>query len=1470
MPTRDPARDSAPSPASGSRVQGVVARLRRVARRKPRRGRPQWGLASALLVLGGVLAVVGVRTGMAGALGQGVRMGAAVAADSVAVFGPKRFGNTAAGTQTHVEQFAVSAYPAARYVLRIENGAADGTARLDSARVVLNGAVVFTTAEIHAGTGTLSRAVTPLASNTLEVRTSGAAGRYLTATLLQQPDPTFDVFGPKRYQREPGTPEVVTDAFTLPAGAGAPYTLHLVNGNADGTDRVSSASVMLNGVEVVSSNEMTQSVGSITRAVTLQASNTVQVRMEAKPRRHMTLRITATDTVRPVLTISAPVAGLLTRDSAVAVSGSVQDRTAVQVSVNGLPASMSSGSFQVTVPLPQEGENTLLIRATDAAGNRTDSTRTVIRDTSPPVLSVSSPAEGLVTRAAEVVVTGSVQDRTRVTVQVNGTPLLGDSTGAFSGSMALAEGVNLLTITATDQAGNSSSVLRQVTRSTPDTIPPVLSVSEPLEGTSTPAERLWVRGRAHDNAGSVTLTINGTAVPVQADSSFAHEVSLVVGSNAITVTATDAAQNPSTLTRTVTRTTADTDLPPDPATVAPALDATVATSTYAASQFLYTGSSPIQTGVAPGTINPVRTAVIRGRVLTRDGSPLPGVKVSIKDHPELGETKSRADGRYDLVANGGGMLTLDFTKSGFLPAQRQVQAPWQDYVHAEEVALLPLDPEVTQVNLGTATEIQVARSTPQTDADGTRTATLFFKPGTTAEMVLPNGTRQALSTLNVRATEYTVGDNGPRAMPAPLPPTVAYTYAVELSVDEAIAAGASHVVFDRPVAFYVENFLEFPVGTPVPVGWYDFDKSAWVPEDNGKVIKILSTTGGVAEIDTNGDGQPESESTLAALGIDSAERQKLAQTYTAGTSLWRVQTTHFSTVDLNCGGTGPPDAEEPKEEPKKEDDKDEEKESCETSGSIIECQGQILGQRVGVSGTGFTLNYRSDRVPGRTLANTIKIPLSGESIPASLRRIDLKVNVAGRQFTDTFLALPNQSTVFNWDGLDAYGRQIQGLQRVTVQIDYVYQARYLTPPDIARSFGYTCETLHDGKLLCEPDSRVRGPARQEMSLSQKWTISVGPWDARALGLGAWALDVHHVFDPAGGLLYLGNGERRAASAMDPVVTTVAGNGTPGTSGDGGLATAAQIMLTASLTAAPDGSLYIADSSHRIRRVGADGSLYIADWRNNRIRKVDPSGIITTFAGNGVACSDTTSSCGDGGPATEAMFNEPNRVAVARDGTVYVADRMTYRVRRIGLDGIISTVAGNGTKGFSGDGGPATRAQLQTPNAIAIGPDGSLYIATPDWTSRIRRVSPTGVISTFAGGQSCRWIGNTYDCGDGGPATAASFEWPNGLTVAPDGTLYIADTQHHSVRKVTPDGVVSTVLGGRRCSDYWKEEDPTCGDKGPATAALLDTPLSASVGPDGSLYVTDYRNYRIRRVRTPIPGFSGADIAIASDRGRECA
>jgi RHS repeat-associated protein len=897
---------------------------------------------------------------------------------------------------------------------------------------------------------------------------------------------------------------------------------------------------------------------------------------------------------------------------------------------------------------------------------------------------------------------------------------------------------------------------------------------------------------------------------------------------------------------------------------APPLDQSVATDLKAATRFLYTGPDPIQTGVDPDTIEQTRAAVIRGRVLTTDGDPLPGVTVAVLDHPELGTTLSRADGMFDLAVNGGGPLTLTYSKAHRLPAQRTVQVPWRDYVVAPDVVLVTLDPAVTDVDLAAAPNVQVAQGSEVADAEGTRQATLLIPPGTGAEMVMPDGTTAALTTMRVRATEYTVGAMGPEAMPAALPADSGYTYAVEFSVDEATAAGASEVRFDRPVYQYVENFLDIGIGENVPSGYYDRDRATWVPSQNGRVVKIVGVTGTMADLDTDGNGVADND---PALGITDGERTRLAELYPAGQGLWRIPIEHFSAWDANQGtrclddDCDPPNVEAPAISAGDEDPYP----TCQ-AGSVIECENQVLRERIDIAGTPLSLNYRSDRAPGYQAPYALDIPLSGSSINPRATRIDLDVSIAGRDFKQSFAPAANLTTQFIWDGLDAYGRAPKGAQQATVKVGWVYQLEYVQ----TRRFGYNGNGV--------PISA--DPARGEFTLWRSFALPLQNLQPPRANLGGWTLSEQHAYDPVARVLYHGTGQRQTADAFGPVIETVPGTGVPRI-----------------------GSAHIA--------VGPDGSLYMAETQN-RVTRLLPDGTRINFAGGGPACSNT-SPCGDGGPATNARLTTIRGLALGPDGSLYISDSGMFKVRRVASDGTISTVAGTGVQGDTGDGAPATQARIQFVGTVAVGPDGSVYLGQEGNGARVRRIDPEGIISTFAGGgtstaavvqatqadvepngmtigpdgllyvvataggayqvrrvnpdgmiETIAGLGPVGTIGDGGPALQARFTVLEGITFGPDGSLYVSDTGQRRVRRIGTDGIITTVAGnGQPCIS-----GTPCGDGGPATQAAIN-PWGLATNAQGDLYVNTPANSRVRTIRSSLPGNLGSlEQFVASQDGSE--
>jgi sugar lactone lactonase YvrE len=253
---------------------------------------------------------------------------------------------------------------------------------------------------------------------------------------------------------------------------------------------------------------------------------------------------------------------------------------------------------------------------------------------------------------------------------------------------------------------------------------------------------------------------------------------------------------------------------------------------------------------------------------------------------------------------------------------------------------------------------------------------------------------------------------------------------------------------------------------------------------------------------------------------------------------------------------------------------------------------------------------------------------------------------------------------------------------------------------------------------------------------------------------------------AAGNLFIADEANNRVRKVNPggVISTVAGNGTQGYSGDGGPATSAELYYPYGVA------------------VDTAGNLFIADEGNNRIRMVTPGGVISTVAGNGIF--GFSGHNGDGGPATSAMLAAPEDVAVDTAGNLFIADTWSNSVRKVTPGGVISTVAGNGTGGYSGDGGPATSAILAAPEDVAVDTAGNLFIAD-DGNQRIRMVTPGGVISTVAGN------GTGGYSGDGGPATSAELYYPSGVAVDTAGNLFIADFDNQRVRMVTGVASVTT-------------------------------------------------------------------------------
>ena len=341
---------------------------------------------------------------------------------------------------------------------------------------------------------------------------------------------------------------------------------------------------------------------------------------------------------------------------------------------------------------------------------------------------------------------------------------------------------------------------------------------------------------------------------------------------------------------------------------------------------------------------------------------------------------------------------------------------------------------------------------------------------------------------------------------------------------------------------------------------------------------------------------------------------------------------------------------------------------------------------------------------------------------------------------------------------------------------------------------------------------------------------------------------------ARGNLYVADIDNSLVLKLDQqgTLTVFAGNGQFGFSGDGGPAASASLAYPYGVAVDTAGSVFIADAyNNRIRKVTPDGiittvagsaanlsnprgvavdlagNLFIADSGNNRIRRLTPGGVISTIAGSGVPGFS-----GDGGAAVSAALNSPLGIAVDAAGNLFIADTGNNRIRKVAPGGVISTVAGSGVPNFSGDGGAAVNAALNSPLGIAVDAAGNLFIADSG-NNRIRKVAPGGSIATVAGN------GNGGFSGDAGLATSASLNNPYAVAADAAGNLFIADADNSRIRKVAPDGVVVTVAGNR---GYRFEGDGTA-----ATGAVLNAPVALALDTAGNLFIADSGNNRIRKV-----------------------
>ena len=844
------------------------------------------------------------------------------------------------------------------------------------------------------------------------------------------------------------------------------------------------------------------------------------------------------------------------------------------------------------------------------------------------------------------------------------------------------------------------------------------------------------------------------------------------------------------------------DAEPEP--TAPPLDNTVTPSPWSIVEHVVS----TQPGYQEGSIEKPRVAYLAGQVVNRDGTAIEGAKVQAKGQDNVGWGETDSEGRFEFVFNGGGEVVFNVSAEQYLPIQLQQKMAWGGFRTLDPVVLTAPDSATTMVMAGSTQPVTHTASMVSDDR-GDRQVSMTFRAGTMADMILPDGSSQALSAMTIRATEYTVGPNGHAAMPGPLEGGVAYTYAVELSVDEAMNAGAETVTFSQPVAVHLENFIDVPVGTIVPVGTYSRSRSMWIPNEDGIILGVVGVTNGMAELDLDGDGTEDADD-YTLWGIDDVEREAIASRFGTGQSLTRVQRTSFSPIDFNYFGSPRPfgisrrffpvgSRRNGTRVPRNAWERREAalREACEQNGSIIHCQNRALSEIVEIPSFG-DLYYSSDRVEGYTNDYELTIPLLDESYRADITKVDVRVTVAGQRIhEETVPAAPNASVKVSWDGRDGFGRKLNGIHLADIQLVYWIETQYQYVSSCSgcgpgRSFG----SRASGSVTVSTDS-IENPTFVNLD------AYLGSWQVEEQGLGAWSLADHHSYDPRAQVLVKGTGEIETTSGRQTTRVPLELSGTP----DFALAL-------------PDGTFVINDSediyftrlnqqprafvapqSVDLMRKGPNGSIITA--HNNRgctsgrcgfLRQMDPDGTWRLLAGNGNACQEPIG-CGIGELAVDSPLGEILAAETAPDGSIYFIEKnrlpsdFTMVLRRLTADGRLQSLTtgtsplGSGVQNISD-----VKLESSQRGDVAIASDGTVYffVGTTSWTSArdLTTSGPSDSVWSFNNsGQLQHVLGGTQPRGSGVPASATRVGLISDIEITSDNELFVHTIEQYDTRGV---------------------------------------------------------------------------------------
>jgi len=810
---------------------------------------------------------------------------------------------------------------------------------------------------------------------------------------------------------------------------------------------------------------------------------------------------------------------------------------------------------------------------------------------------------------------------------------------------------------------------------------------------------------------------------------------------------------------------------------------------------------------------PEQFALIRGHVLDPAGEPAVGAKVTVLDHPEYGTARVRKDGSFVIAVNGGGYVTLNVELEGSPKVQRTNKVPWNDTVVWPTIRLTARDEAASEVPFnGEAGQMAVHQNT-----GGFVRATVVLPRDASVVAEDESGQKVSVAAATIRATEYPTEDS----MPGVLPPTSQYTYCVEAEAD-----GFTNVEFDKPVVLWLPNKLGFDVGDAVPVGYYDRKEATWKPMPDGVVVRLLDTNGDtkIDAVDADGDGLPNDLDGDGAVNDETAGLDQ-AKGFKAGDTAWRVVVRHFSPLDLNYPGGPPPDAIPPNPGDPSADnrgnqpDKDD---PCKKVGySSVESRSRVLHEDVRLGFSNMVLHYSSEWVDG--FAQPVRIPLSGETVPGSLKEIRARYGIAGLAFETSRPPQPRLIETFLWDGRDYLGQVVTKKVNAWADITYVYPSFY---------YSNRAQLLSNAASFAAAGVKVTGiGSRQDATLTKHFEFPVYRFRPRTPGQGVvmpqgWVFGPYWFYDQTNGTVVSAFGQVHETKDLGRTAETIGPSVLP----------------------APPQSL----------AVDSRGRLYFAAKDERKVWRIE-NGTLSEFVDFSVPMDDIAI-----GPRDTLHFAAGDTVyrmagttpkALANlyfdffDCFAYYGAycRLQIAIDRYSYLHVVGRYPGTGGQN----------------RMVVVTPDGTvLRFPLPfncvvadmalDFQGRMFFSCQNGPVYILdPDGKTVRQVpGWNEDCNE-----FWGYSGGGGLFVDEEGAIYLADTKCNRIRRVDPVQGAATIAGtGAKGFG---------GDGGSPLAAVFNSPRAVLVGPDGFLYVADTGNNRIRAIVSKRANIEGPLVPLES-------